>query len=401
MTPAELLTGLDDRFQLLSGGRRRQRQRTLEATLDWSYDLLDTEEQRVLRALGVFVDGFDVDAVAAVTNLSRRTAIAIVEAFVVKSLVVRIQPHEPARFGLLETVKAYAEDRLVDAGEAAEVRDAHLEHFHRLAAVTAARCSAEIRLGVRLRPDRSNLTSAFEWGASQGDGSRSASSWSAATPPTCSTAPCRSSGRSSSERSNDANRTTASSPTTCAPCPSRPSRGSATTQRTSTSPASWRTSSVASTRIFAMTMRSYMETAADTDEARALHATARAELDSTPHAAGDRNLDIVAGMMAYIPAVLAAYDGDPAAALRHAEHALSVEASIGYRTVLLFSATQLAAACELVLGEPARARSSGSAASTGSTSRSSPVTRSEPSPTSRSANGTRRSESSGPTPSRR
>ena len=55
MNPDELLDGLDDRFQLLSGGRRRSRQRTLEATLDWSYDLLDPEEQRVFRALGVFV----------------------------------------------------------------------------------------------------------------------------------------------------------------------------------------------------------------------------------------------------------------------------------------------------------------------------------------------------------
>ena len=64
MTTAELLAGLDDRFQLLAGGRRRQRQRTLEAMLDWSYDLLAPVEQEVFRALGVFVDGFDLDAVA-------------------------------------------------------------------------------------------------------------------------------------------------------------------------------------------------------------------------------------------------------------------------------------------------------------------------------------------------
>lgn len=59
MTPTELLAGLSDRFNLLSGGRRRQRQRTLEATLDWSYKLLTAEQQRVFRALGVFVDGSD------------------------------------------------------------------------------------------------------------------------------------------------------------------------------------------------------------------------------------------------------------------------------------------------------------------------------------------------------
>ena len=52
MSPAELLSGLDDRFNLLSGGRRRQRQRTLEATLDWSYDLLDAEQQTRLPVVG-------------------------------------------------------------------------------------------------------------------------------------------------------------------------------------------------------------------------------------------------------------------------------------------------------------------------------------------------------------
>ena len=51
MTPSELLDGLSDRFALLSGGRHRQRRRTLEATLDWSYDLLTAEEQQVFRAL--------------------------------------------------------------------------------------------------------------------------------------------------------------------------------------------------------------------------------------------------------------------------------------------------------------------------------------------------------------
>jgi predicted ATPase/class 3 adenylate cyclase len=168
MTPAELLVGLDDRFQLLSGGRRRQRQRTLAATLDWSYDLLDADEQGVFRALGVFVDGFDIDAVAAVTKASRTAARAVIEQLVAKSLVVRTEGHEPARFGLLETVKAYAEDRLVDVGNAAEVRQSHLDYFHRLACVYGRTVFGEMRLGVRLRPERSNLTTAFEWAASTG-----------------------------------------------------------------------------------------------------------------------------------------------------------------------------------------------------------------------------------------
>jgi predicted ATPase len=173
MSPAELLAGLDDRFRLLSGGRRRQRTRTLEATLDWSYDLLDAEEQRVLRALGAFVDGFDVDAVAAVTGTSRTVALDTIEALVAKSLVDRADQAGAVRFRLLETVKAYAEDRLVDAGEAEVVRGRHLDHYHRLATVHGRIIEAEYYLSVRLVPDRSNITAAFDWAASTDDGVRS------------------------------------------------------------------------------------------------------------------------------------------------------------------------------------------------------------------------------------
>ena len=166
LTPSELLSGLDDRFQLLAGGRRRQRQRTLEATLDWSYDLLDPDEQQVFRTLGVFVDGFDLDAVVAVADVSRQTATELIEALIAKSLVARTERRQDSRFRLLETVKAYAEDRLVDAGEAADAREAHLVHFHRIATVNGRDLGGELRLGIRLRHDRSNITSAFEWAAS-------------------------------------------------------------------------------------------------------------------------------------------------------------------------------------------------------------------------------------------
>ena len=165
MSPEELLAGLDDRFRLLSGGRRRSRQRTLEATLDWSYDLLGNDEQRVFRALGVFVDGFDLEAVAAVTGLDRRRATGHIETLQAKSLVVRADKGKATRFRLLETVKAYAEDRLVDNGEAEAVRDRHLAHFHTLA-MTEGRCAVPpLDVGLRLRHDCANLSTAFEWAA--------------------------------------------------------------------------------------------------------------------------------------------------------------------------------------------------------------------------------------------
>ena len=161
-TPAELLAGLGDRFNLLSGGRRRQRQRTL----DWSYDLLEDEQQRVFRAIGVFVGGFDLAAVATVSGISRVVATDHIEALLAKSLVVRADTGAVARFRLLETLKAYTEDRLVQTDEARAVRDRHAEHFHRLAMVAGRVVAANVRVGELLRDDKSNITAVFEWTAS-------------------------------------------------------------------------------------------------------------------------------------------------------------------------------------------------------------------------------------------
>ncbi len=174
MTPAELLSGLDDRFQLLSGGRRRRRQGTLEATLDWSYNLLDPPTRRVFRTLGVFADGFDLAAAASVTGLSRSAATAAVQSLVAKSLVVRVDRGGVSRFGMLETVKAYAEERLVESAETTEAHRAHFEHFATVATAHGRTVSCEIRLCFALRHDLSNLTAAFEWAAANDDWLRAA-----------------------------------------------------------------------------------------------------------------------------------------------------------------------------------------------------------------------------------
>ena len=170
MAPTELLAGLDDRFQLLSGGRRRQRQRTLEATLDWSYNLLEPEQQHVFRCLGVFVGGFDLDAVTAVADIPRTTALDAIEALVAKSLVTRTNATTTAtRFALLETLKAYAEDRLIQTDDVIITRDRHAQHFRRLAMSGGRTLVPDLRLGAQLRYDRANLTTAIEWLLSNND----------------------------------------------------------------------------------------------------------------------------------------------------------------------------------------------------------------------------------------
>lgn len=169
MSPAELLVGIENRFQLLAGGRRRQRQRTLEATLDWSYDLLDDEEQSVFRSLGVFVATFDLKAVAAVAELPLSSALDAMESLIGKSLVVREERNGDSRFRLFETTTAYAAQLQIHAGESERVRDRHLNHFLGLAHRYPAAVDADLAARSQLGADKSNLVTAFEWAAVQQD----------------------------------------------------------------------------------------------------------------------------------------------------------------------------------------------------------------------------------------
>jgi hypothetical protein len=167
LSPGELLAHLDDRFRLLSGGRRRARGRTLAATLDWSYDLLDAEQQRIFRALGVFAGSFDLNAVAAVADLSADDARDEIESLYNRSLVTRMDD-QPGRFRLLETMKSYAEDRLVEAGEASAVRRAHADHFLERAHTDSALVATSWTQLARLAPDRHDLIACADWLEAEG-----------------------------------------------------------------------------------------------------------------------------------------------------------------------------------------------------------------------------------------
>jgi predicted ATPase/class 3 adenylate cyclase len=169
MTPVELLAGIEDRFELLAGGRRRQRQRTLEATLDWSYNLLEADEQQVLRALGVFPGTFDLDAVAAITELGRVAAVDIVDSLTAKSLVVHEEVEGRSRFRLFETTAAYAGQRLADTGEGTPVRDRHLNHFFGLAQRYPVAMFADLAARQTLGADKDNIVAAHNWAARKQD----------------------------------------------------------------------------------------------------------------------------------------------------------------------------------------------------------------------------------------
>ena len=123
---------LDDCFALLTGGARTAlpRQRTLEATVAWSYDLLSERQRALFDRLSVFAGGWTLDAaetVCASAGLQARHVADDLAALVDKSLVVRDVPGSGrSRYRLLETLRQYGRDRLREAGRAAAVRDAHL-----------------------------------------------------------------------------------------------------------------------------------------------------------------------------------------------------------------------------------------------------------------------------------
>jgi predicted ATPase/DNA-binding winged helix-turn-helix (wHTH) protein len=130
---------LDDRFRLLTAGRRTAlpRHRTLRATLDWSYQLLPEAEQSMLRRLAIFAGGFTLEAATAVLTDADDSRCPVVEgiaSLVGKSLLALDASVPSGRWRLLETIRAYAFEKLVESGEAEQVARRHAEFFRGLLA---------------------------------------------------------------------------------------------------------------------------------------------------------------------------------------------------------------------------------------------------------------------------
>jgi predicted ATPase len=167
LTPPQMLERLNRRLELLTAGARDlpSRQRTMRATVDWSYELLATEERELLVRLGVFSGGWTLDAAEAVCDANLDT----LESLVAKSLVWRVEE----RFGMLETVREYALERLEAATEREKLRTRHARFFLALAQKGAAEfdrgeqeTSAQ-RLGI----EHDNLRAALEHFTDSGESS--------------------------------------------------------------------------------------------------------------------------------------------------------------------------------------------------------------------------------------
>jgi predicted ATPase len=155
----ELLKRLDKRLPILTGGRRDapERQRTLRATIAWSYDLLTTAEQRLFGRLAVFAGGCTLQAAEEVCDADLDTVTSLID----KSLLQR----EGDRYSMLETIGEYALERLEESGELEEIRRRHSEHYlaHARTIVDLIRSPQAAATIDRLERDQGNLQAALIW----------------------------------------------------------------------------------------------------------------------------------------------------------------------------------------------------------------------------------------------
>jgi non-specific serine/threonine protein kinase len=160
---------LDDRFRLLSGGPRTvaPRHQTLEATLDWSYDLLPASEQRGLRCFAVFAGGWTLEAAEAVgaAVVAPAEMLPVLANLVDKSLVVVEQSARETRYHFLETIRTYTQLKLEQAHEVGQARDRHLDFFVRWAEAGAVQLAGfEQPLWItRFSTEHDNIRAALEW----------------------------------------------------------------------------------------------------------------------------------------------------------------------------------------------------------------------------------------------
>ncbi len=160
----QIADSLNDRFRLLTGGARNalRRQQTLRASVDWSYALLTETEQTLFRRLGVFMGGFDLDAARAVAATNEAEEFQILDQLsllVDKSLVIADEERGVMRYGLLETVRQYALEKLAESGEADRVRDRHRDHY----IATAVKLEGDDRLVEWAEQETGNLRAAHTW----------------------------------------------------------------------------------------------------------------------------------------------------------------------------------------------------------------------------------------------
>jgi predicted ATPase/DNA-binding SARP family transcriptional activator len=172
---AEIATRLGDRFALLSAGSRAAlpRHQTLRAVVDWSWELLDPSERLLASRLSVFTGGATAESAEAVCGrVGAADMLDVLGALADKSFVeLREVAGAPPRYRMLDTIRAFAAERLAGTGEAAQVHAAHAAYFLSQAEIAepALRTAGQLPWLSWLAREYDNLTAALRWSIETGD----------------------------------------------------------------------------------------------------------------------------------------------------------------------------------------------------------------------------------------
>ncbi len=171
---------LDDGFRLLVGGSRTAlpRHQTLQATIEWSYNLLNPREQVLFRRLSVFVGGWTLEAAESICSdrdtkgaLKSEDILQLLTQLVNKSLVIAEERKSEVRYRMLETIRQYADEDLLKSGEANKVQTHHLDFFMKLSEDAEPKLLGRDQLIWldRLEDELDNIRRALEWSAKDGN----------------------------------------------------------------------------------------------------------------------------------------------------------------------------------------------------------------------------------------
>jgi predicted ATPase/DNA-binding XRE family transcriptional regulator len=166
----QIAARLQERFRLLSTGNRTAppRHQTLQAAIDWSYNLLSPVEKSIFQRLSVFIHGWTLDAAESICSdetIASDDILHVLTNLTNKSLVIVEEKHVGTRYRMLETIRQYANEKLIESGEKDEISDRHLDYFLRLAETAGSNLmqAEQLEWLPVLDADYENWRLAFEW----------------------------------------------------------------------------------------------------------------------------------------------------------------------------------------------------------------------------------------------
>lgn len=175
MSVADINKRLSDRYKLLTGGGRtlQERQQTLRALVDWSYDLLDEPQKIVLERLTVFMGGFDLEAAEAVCGIDPIDSFDVLDllaALVERSLVTLDESGASSRYRMLDTIAEYAREKLAQRADAQELAARHCDYFFALAkeAKKGLNSPTQHESIARMELELDNIRAALSWAQTSG-----------------------------------------------------------------------------------------------------------------------------------------------------------------------------------------------------------------------------------------